>query len=47
MITIIIGKESLLTKYLKIKEKKTLVFSSRNKNDLDKIIDYIIPQNLK
>ena len=41
MNTIIIGKESLLTKYLKIKEKKPLVFSSRNKDDLKKIVDYI------
>ena len=41
MNTIIIGKESLLTKYLKIKEKKTLVFSSRNKDDLVQIVDYI------
>ena len=35
MKTIIIGKESLLTKYLKIINKKTLVFSSRDNKDLE------------
>ena len=47
MKTIIIGKESLLTKYLKIKYKKTLVFSSRDKKDLYNIIDYINSSKIK
>ena len=46
MITIIIGEKST-TKYLKIKEKKNLIFSSRNKNDLDKIIDYVNTSKFK
>ena len=40
MNTIIIGKESLLTKYLKIKEKN-LSFFVTNKDDLVQIVDYI------
>ena len=41
MITIIIGKESLLTKHLKVQNKKAIIFSSRNKYDLKTIINFI------
>jgi FlaA1/EpsC-like NDP-sugar epimerase len=41
MDTIIIGKESLLTKHLKIKNKKAIIFSSRNKDDIKIIISFI------
>ena len=37
MITVIIGRESLLTKHLKIYNKKSKVFSSRS-NEIDAII---------
>ena len=41
MTTIIIGKESLLTKHLKMQNKKSLVFPSRNNSDLESIINFI------
>lgn len=41
MDTVIIGKESLLTKHLKIKNKKAIIFSSRNKDDIKIIISFI------
>ena len=41
MDTVIIGKESLLTKYLKAKNKKAIIFSSRNKDDIKIIISFI------
>ena len=41
MDTVIIGKESLLTKYLKAKNKKAIIFSSRNKDDIKIIINFI------
>jgi len=47
MNTIIVGKESLLTKYLKMIGKNILVFPSRNSNDLEKIVDHINTSNSK
>jgi FlaA1/EpsC-like NDP-sugar epimerase len=41
MDTVIIGKESLLTKHLKAKNKKAIIFSSRNKDDIKIIINFI------
>lgn len=41
MDTLIIGKESLLTKNLKVKNKKAIIFSSRNKDDINAIINFI------
>ena len=41
MITVIIGKESLLTKNLKLKIKHSIVFSSRSVTEIYKIIDFI------
>ena len=41
MITVIIGKESLLTKHLKILNKKSIVFSSRSNSEVDEIIKFI------
>ena len=47
MITAIIGKESLLTKHLKIQNKKNLVFSSRNQEDIENIVRFINSSRLK
>ena len=47
MITAIIGKESLLTKHLKLKNKKSVVFSSRTKHEVDRIIKFINNSNNK
>ena len=44
MKTIIIGKESLLTKHLYLYNKKSLIFSSRNKDDYLTISDAINKQ---
>lgn len=41
MITVIIGKESLLTKHLKIYNKKSKVFSSRSISEINTIIKFI------
>ena len=41
MITVIIGRESLLTKHLKIYNKKSKVFSSRSNAEIDTIIKFI------
>ena len=41
MINLIIGKESLLTKNLKIQNKKSVVFSSRRNEDVNQIIKYV------
>ena len=41
MITVIIGRESLLTKHLKIYNKKSKVFSSRSNAEIDAIIKFI------
>ena len=41
MKTIIIGKESLLTKHLKLKIKNSIVFSSRSEEEIYEIVDYI------
>ena len=47
MITAIIGKESLLTKHLKIINKKSIVFSSRTEEEVEKIIKFINNSNKK
>ena len=41
MKTIIIGKESLLTKHLKLKIKNSIVFSSRSEEEIYEIVDFI------
>ena len=41
MINIIIGKESLLTKNLKLQNKNSVVFSSRKNEDVDQIIKFV------
>ena len=45
MINLIIGKESLLTKNLVLHNRKSIVFSSRKNEDVNKIIEFI--QNSK
>ena len=45
MINLIIGKESLLTKNLVLQNRKSIVFSSRKNEDVNKIIKFI--QNSK
>tara|TARA_B100000989_G_scaffold286778_1_gene255776 strand:+ start:2662 stop:4917 length:2256 start_codon:yes stop_codon:yes gene_type:complete len=47
MITAIIGKESLLTKHLKSKNKKSIIFSSRSNEEINKIINFINKSNKK
>ncbi len=47
MITAIIGKESLLTKHLKIINKKSIVFSSRTEEEVERIIKFINNSNKK
>lgn len=41
MITVIIGKESLLTKHLKLQNKNSKVFSSRSIKEINTIINFI------
>lgn len=47
MRTIIIGKESLLTKYLKSNNKSSIVFPTRDKSDLNNVVNFINSSKLK
>ena len=47
MKTIIIGKESLLSKHLKINNKNSVIFSSRSTIEINKIIKFINSQKNK
>ena len=47
MKTIIIGKESLLSKHLKIYNKNSVIFSSRSTIEIKKIIKFINSQKNK
>jgi UDP-N-acetylglucosamine 4,6-dehydratase len=47
MKTIIIGKKSLLTKYLTLNNKNSIVFPARHESDLEDVLNYINKSNSK
>ena len=47
MKTIIIGKKSLLTKYLTLNNKNSIVFPARHESDLKNVLDYVNKSKIK
>ena len=44
---IIIGKKSLLTKYLTLNNKNSIVFPARHESDLKNVLDYVNKSKIK